>query len=56
MFALLTTGYLCEVGEKQKIIVNALEFQTLFFFYSKTCLKWPLKKKTKNWFSRPIMA
>ena len=21
--------------------------------YSKTCLKWPLKKKTQNWFSRP---
>ena len=24
--------------------------------YSKTCLKQPLKKKTKNWFSRPIIA
>ena len=24
--------------------------------YSKTCRKWPLKKKTKNWFSRPIIA
>ena len=24
--------------------------------YSKTCLKRPLKKKTKNWFSRPIIA
>ena len=24
--------------------------------YSKTCLKWPLKKKTKNWFSRPIIT
>ena len=22
--------------------------------YSKTCLKRPLKKKIKNWFSRPI--
>ena len=26
------------------------------FVYSKTCLKRPLKKKTKNWFSRPIIA
>ena len=24
------------------------------FYYSKICLKRPLKKKTKNWFSRPI--
>ena len=24
--------------------------------YSKTCLKRPHKKKTKNWFSRPIIA
>ena len=24
--------------------------------YSKTCLKRPLEKKTKNWFSRPIFA
>ena len=24
--------------------------------YSKTYLKGPLKKKTKNWFSRPIIA
>ena len=24
--------------------------------YSKTCLKWPLKKKTKNWFSRSLNA
>ena len=24
--------------------------------YSKTCLKRPLKKKTKNWFSIPIIA
>ena len=24
--------------------------------YSKTCLKRPLKKKTKNWFSRPLIA
>ena len=24
--------------------------------YSKTCLKQPLKKKTKSWFSRPIIA
>ena len=24
--------------------------------YSKTCLKRALKKKTKNWFSRPIIA
>ena len=24
--------------------------------YSKTCLKWPLKKKSKNWFSRLIIA
>ena len=24
--------------------------------YSKTCLKGPLKNKTKNWFSRPIIA
>ena len=24
--------------------------------YSKTCLKQALKKKTKNWFSRPIIA
>ena len=23
---------------------------------SKTCIKWPLKKKTKNWFSKPIIA
>ena len=22
----------------------------------KTCLKWPLKKNPKNWFSRPIIA
>ena len=28
----------------------ALDFVCLF--YSKTCLKRPLKKKTKNWFSR----
>ena len=26
------------------------------FLYSKTCLKRPLKKKTKNWFSGPIIA
>ena len=25
-------------------------------YYSKTCLKPPLKKKTKNWFSRLIIA
>ena len=25
-------------------------------WYSKTWLKRPLKKKTKNWFSRPIIA
>ena len=24
--------------------------------YNKTCLKRPLKKKTKHWFSRPIIA
>ena len=24
--------------------------------YSKTCPKRPLKEKTKNWFSRPIIA
>ena len=24
--------------------------------YSKTCIKRPLKKKTKHWFSRPIIA
>ena len=24
--------------------------------YSKTCLKLPLKKKTKTWISRPIIA
>ena len=24
--------------------------------YSKTCLNQPLKKKTKNWLSRPIIA
>ena len=24
--------------------------------YSKTCLKLPLKKKTKNWFSRQIIT
>ena len=24
--------------------------------YSKTCVKQPLKKKTKNWLSRPIIA
>ena len=26
------------------------------YIYSKTCLKQPLKKKTENWFSRPIIA
>ena len=26
------------------------------FQYSKTCLKQPLKKNTKNWFSIPIIA
>ena len=25
-------------------------------YYSKTCLRRPLKKKTKNWFSRPIIT
>ena len=24
--------------------------------YSKTCLKGPLSKRPKNWFSRPIIA
>ena len=24
--------------------------------YSKTCLKWPLKQNTKNWFSTPVIA
>ena len=24
--------------------------------YSKTCLKRPIKKKTKNWFSKPIIS
>ena len=28
----------------------------LGLIYRKTCLKQPLKKKTKNWFSRPIIA
>ena len=26
------------------------------FIYIKTCLKGPLKKKTKYWFARPIIA
>ena len=27
-----------------------------FFYYIKTCLKRPLKNKTKNWFLKPITA
>ena len=27
----------------------------VFGGYSKTCLKWPLKKKTKNWLSRSFL-
>ena len=29
---------------------------SIYLKYSKTCLKRPLKKKTKLWFTRPIIA
>ena len=32
------------------------EFMHALQVYSKICLKWPLKKKTKNWFSRLIIT
>ena len=32
------------------------EFKILSFYYSKTCLKGPLKMETKTWFSRQILA
>ena len=40
--------------------IQLLEMHTIYklynWEYSKTGLKRPLKKKTKNWFSRPIIA
>ena len=36
------------------IVISTLRAKN--FEYSKTCLKRSLKKETKNWFSRPIIA
>ena len=42
-------------GEKKKYLV-VMDSLGIYLHYSKTCLKWPLKEKTKNWFSRPILT
>ena len=54
------SGRLKRKGGKEIIIFHVLslnlwgdQFNTI---YSKTCLKRPLKNKTKNWFSRPIIT
>ena len=37
--------------------ISSLRYLSLYKTeYSKTCLKWPLKKKTKSWFSMPIIT
>ena len=37
------------------VLTNVCEPKTFYQNYDKTCLKRPLKKNTKNWFSRPII-
>ena len=50
LFSAILIGPLAKINQfYTSINVHALE-------YSKTCLKGPLQKKTKNWFSRPIIA
>ena len=48
------------MGRKSPEFLNDMyivfHFLNFIFDYSKTHLKRPLKKKTKNWFSRPIIA
>ena len=41
---------------KQPKVQESETSKTRPLMYSKTCLKRPLKKTTKNWFSRPIFA
>ena len=38
------------------LLIEIFYIPELLLDYSKPCLKRPLKKKTKNWFSRPIIA
>ena len=47
--------------QRAKMRPQDTQLNTISFFYSKikyckTCLKRPLKKKTKNWFSTQIIA
>ena len=45
-----------EEQDQPKLTSKQVCILTGHMLYSKTCLKRPLKKKTKNWFSRPIIA
>ena len=48
-------------GETVQILPRDFAFRRcdqyqIFRLFSKTCYKQPLKRKTKNWFSRPIIT
>ena len=46
---------LLERGELKSLLILRAVY-LICFKYSKTCLKRPLKRRIKKWFSRPIIA
>ena len=54
----MEVGEMDQISNIQGVTLKGSTIYTssYIYIYSKTCVKWPLFKKTENWFSRPIFA
>ena len=52
----MSLGWFIVSIKGSQVGISRLKYNSVYEDYSKTCLKRPLKKKTKDWFSRPIIT